>query len=91
MTTNIQLLRSSIAYKRPSAAPLLEGQAAINYNQAEPGLFFRLTDGNLAKVGPVAISDNAVAPNAAPAGETGNSTGEEWLDQRATFLSLIHI
>ena len=89
MTTNIQLLRSSIPYKRPSAAPLLEGQAAINYNAAEPGLYFRLTDGKLAKVGPVAISDNAVAPNAAPAGETGNTVGETWLDARPTFYSPI--
>ena len=89
MTTNIQLLRSSIPYKRPSAAPLLEGQAAINYNSAEPGLYFRLTDGKLAKVGPVAVNDNAVAPNAAPAGETGNAVGETWLDARPTYYSPI--
>jgi hypothetical protein len=87
MTTNIQLLRSSIAYKRPSAAPLLEGQAAINYNAAEPGLFFRLTDGRLAKVGPTAVTDNGLAPNAAPAGEVGNSVGETWLNAQVSLYS----
>lgn len=87
MTTNIQLLRSSVPYKRPSAAPLLEGQAAVNYNAAEPGLFFRLTDGRLAKVGPVAITDNGIKPNEAPGGETGNSTGETWLNAQPTLHS----
>lgn len=80
MTTNIQLLRSSVAYKRPSAAPLLDGQAAVNYNAAEPGLFFRLTDGTLSKVGPVSVTTDGSRPNSAPAGETGNSTGEQWLN-----------
>ena len=92
MTTNIQLLRSSIAYKRPSAAPLLDGQAAINLNAAEPGLFWRLTNGQLAKAGPVAITDNGMEPNAAPAGETGNSVGEEWLDAHpALHAPILHI
>ena len=80
MTTNIQLLRSSVAFKRPSAAPLLDGQAAVNYNAAEPGLFFRLTDGSLTKVGPVAMTVDGSRPNSAPAGQTGNSIGEQWLN-----------
>jgi hypothetical protein len=87
MTTNIQLLRSSIAYKRPSAAPLLEGQAAINYNAAEPGLYFRLTDGRLTKVGPCAVTDNGLTPNSAPAGEVGNATGETWLNAQVSLYS----
>lgn len=92
MTTNIQLLRSSVAYKRPSAAPLLDGQAAINLNAAEPGLFWRLTNGQLAKAGPVAITDNGMQPNAAPAGETGNTVGEEWLDAHpALHAPILHI
>ena len=92
MTTNIQLLRSGIAYKRPAAAPLLDGQAAINYNTAEPGLFWRLTDGQLAKAGPVAITNDGTTPNSAPAGETGNSIGEEWLDQHtALFSPILHV
>ena len=80
MTTNIQLLRSSVAFKRPSAAPLLDGQAAVNYNAAEPGLFFRLTDGSLTKIGPVAMTVDGSRPNSAPAGQTGNSLGEQWLN-----------
>ena len=92
MSTNIQLLRSSIAYKRPSAAPLLDGQAAINLNAAEPGLFWRLTNGQLAKAGPVAITDNGMQPNAAPAGETGNSVGEEWLDAHPSLHApILHV
>lgn len=92
MTTNIQLLRSGIAYKRPSAAPLLDGQAAINFNSSEPGLFWRLTNGQLAKAGPVAITDDGTIPNSAPAGETGNAVGEEWLDQHpALHAPLIHV
>ena len=92
MTTNIQLLRSSVAFKRPTAAPLLDGQAAINLNAAEPGLFWRLTNGQLAKAGPVAITDNGMEPNAAPAGETGNALGEEWLDAHpALHAPILHI
>ena len=92
MTTNIQLLRSSVAFKRPSAAPLLDGQAAINLNAAEPGLFWRLTNGQLAKAGPVSITDNGMQPNAAPAGETGNSVGEEWLDSHpALHAPILHV
>lgn len=92
MTTNIQLLRSGIAYKRPSAAPLLDGQAAINFNASEPGLFFRLTNGQLCKVGPAAVTDNGMEPNAAPAGETGNAVGEEWLDAHpALHAPILHV
>ena len=92
MTTNIQLLRSSVAYKRPSAAPLLEGQVALNFNAAEPGLFFRLTNGQLSKVGPVAFTDDGTAPNASPAGEVGNSVGEEWMNaQPALYRPILHL
>ena len=92
MTTNIQLLRSSVAYKRPSAAPLLEGQVALNFNATEPGLFFRLTNGQLSKVGPVAFTDDGTAPNFAPAGETGNSVGEEWMNaQPSLYRPILHI
>ena len=84
-TTNIQLLRSNIASKRPAASVLLDGQVAVNYNATEPGLFFRLTDGKLTKVGPVAYSNDGSVPNAVPAGEPGNLVGEEWLDGRLSY------
>jgi hypothetical protein len=85
MTTNIQVLRSSVAQKRPSPTSLLEGQPAVNINVAEPGLFFKATDGTLFKVGPVAITSTGSAPNAAASGPSGNAPGETWLDGRNTF------
>ena len=83
MSTNIQLLRSSVLQKRPDPASLLDGQAAVNIHVTEPGLFFKATDGDLFKVGPVAVNVSGNAPNAAPAGTTGNTIGETWLDGRA--------
>jgi hypothetical protein len=85
MSTNIQLLRSSVSQKRPSPASLLEGQPAINLNVEEPGLFFKATDGTLFKVGPVAITNSGQSPNSAAAGPSGNAAGETWLDGRASY------
>ncbi len=48
-------------------------------------MFFKLTDGNLTKIGPVAISTTGNAPNSSPGGATGNAVGEEWLDGRSAF------
>jgi len=87
MTTNIQLLRSSVAQKRPNPASLLDGQCAVNINVSEPGVFFRATDGSLFKVGPVAITSSGNAPNSAAAGPTGNVAGETWLDGRPAFAN----
>ena len=87
MTTNIQLLRSSIEQKRPAASVLLDGQVALNINYKEPGLFFRLTNGQLAKVGPVAYTNDGLAPNSAAAGQPGNSLGELWFDARISYDS----
>ena len=87
MSTNIQLLRSSVLQKRPDPASLLDGQAAVNIHVTEPGLFFKATDGDLFKVGPVAVNVSGNAPNAAPAGTTGNTIGETWLDGRAAYAN----
>ena len=88
MTTDILLLRSSVAFKRPAVAPLLDGQAAININPSEPGLFFKDSGGaDLIKIGPVAVNTSGDAPNSNPAGSTGNSLGETWLDGRAAFAN----
>lgn len=89
MTTNIQLLRSSVAQKRPQPSSLLDGQPAVNTNVSEPGLFFKATDGTLFKVGPVAVTTSGNAPNSAAAGPTGNVTGEAWLDGRSAFAAPI--
>lgn len=85
MTTNIQLLRSSVSQKRPQPSSLLEGQPAVNINVGEPGLFFKASDGTLLKVGPVAITNSGNAPNSAASGPTGNVAGETWLDGRAAY------
>lgn len=89
MTTNIQLLRSSVAQKRPQPSSLLEGQPAVNINVSEPGLFFKATDGSLFKVGPVAITSSGNAPNSAAAGPSGNVAGETWLDGRSAYASAV--
>ena len=82
IATNIQLLRSGIAHKRPDPSQLLDGQPAINMNAdpASAGLYFRLTNGELAKVGPIAITYNGEAPNVTAAGHLDLSLGEKWLD-----------
>jgi len=87
MSTNIQLLRSAIANKRPAPATLLDGQAAINLNPVEPGLYFKLSSGTLTKIGPVCVNASGAAPNATASGSSGNAVGETWLDGRTTLAS----
>jgi hypothetical protein len=76
----LQHLRSSTAHKRPVPGNMSDGQIGINTNLASPGLFFKDTNGDLVKVGPVHVG--TTAPNASPAsgGTAGNSVGEQWLD-----------
>ena len=76
----LQHLRSSTLDKRPNPASMVDGQVAINYASGAPGMFFKNSNGDLVKVGPVHVGSGA--PNAAPAsgGTAGNSIGEQWLD-----------
>ena len=74
----IQNLRSSVANKRPVAASMSDGQIALNTNATSAGLFFKDASGNLIKAGPVSVGTSA--PNSSPAGSSGNSVGEIWLD-----------
>lgn len=74
----IQNLRSSTANKRPDPLGLSEGQLAVNYESSSPALFFSDDANNLIKVGPVHVG--LIPPNLSPAGTTGNSVGEIWLD-----------
>jgi hypothetical protein len=78
----LQHLRSSTANKRPTPGAMSEGQIALNTEAASPGLFFKNSSGALVKVGPVHVG--ATAPNVSPAGQSGNSTGEMWLDTSTT-------
>ena len=60
----LQHLRSSTAHKRPIPTVMSAGQIAINTNEASPGLFFKDSNGDLVKVGPVHIGTSA--PNSSP-------------------------
>ena len=61
----LQHLRSSTAHKRPIPTVMSAGQIAINTNEASPALFFKDSNGDLVKVGPVHIGTDA--PNSSPA------------------------
>ena len=61
----LQHLRSSTAHKRPIPTQLSAGQIAVNTNEASPGLFFKDSNGDLVKIGPVHVGENA--PNSSPA------------------------
>ena len=78
-----------MAQKRPQPTPLLDGQAAVNINVSEPGMFFKQTDGSLTKVGPTLVNTSGLAPNSNPSGASGNSIGEMWLDGRVNFASSV--
>jgi len=60
----LQHLRSSTANKRPIPTVMSAGQLAINTNEGSPGLFFKDSNGDLVKVGPVHIGTSA--PNSTP-------------------------
>jgi hypothetical protein len=79
----LQHLRSSTADKRPTPAAMSDGQLALNTNLASPGLFFKDSNGDSVKIGPVHVG--TTAPNATPGagGQAGNSKGEAWLDTTA--------
>ena len=78
MATAIQFLRSREPQVRPSPVELSDGMPMVNLHSSEPGLYFRLTDNNLAKIGPTAVGPTA--PNSGAQGSTGNAKGEMWLD-----------
>ena len=80
MAVPIQNLRSGTATKRPVASGLAFGQVAVNYNEADPAVYLRGDANALIKVSPVFVGSGA--PNATPAsgGSSGNSKGEQWLD-----------
>jgi len=79
----LQHLRSSTANKRPTPGAMSDGQLALNTNLVSPGLFFKDSNGDTVKIGPVHVG--TTAPNVSPAvgGEAGNSLGEAWLDTTA--------
>jgi hypothetical protein len=76
----LQHLRSSTANKRPTPGAMSDGQLALNTNLVSPGLFFKDSNGDSVKIGPVHVG--TTAPNVTPGagGQAGNSKGEQWLD-----------
>jgi len=80
MVLPFQNLRSGTANKRPQASSLSDGQIAINYNEADPGIYIKGNSGALIKVSPTNVG--TTAPNDSPAtgGASGRSKGETWLD-----------
>ena len=74
MAQRIQLKRSSIPGKRPDGSYLQAGELALNTNATDPGVFFEVNTGAIAKVGPTAVSVDA------PVSEVGYGPGETWLD-----------
>ena len=84
----LQHLRASTADKRPTPAAMADGQLAMNTNLGSPGLFFKDSNGDLVKTGPVHVG--TTAPNATPAvgGQAGNSKGELWLDTTGSDYTL---
>ena len=61
----LQHLRSGTANKRPIPTAMSDGQLAVSTNLASPGLFFKDSNGDLVKAGPVHVG--TTAPNASPA------------------------
>jgi hypothetical protein len=86
MAINVLLKRSTTASKRPTAAQLDIGELSLNYDADTAGVFFEDSAGNVRKVGPTEVS--ATAPNASPAGSSGNSLGELWYDTGTSNLKI---
>jgi len=89
MSTSIQFLRSATPQLRPDPGVLADGMPCLVTHETEPGLFFRLRDGSLGKIGPIALGDSP--PNIAPLGYPGNSRGEAWLDTSLSGSPLLKV
>ena len=86
MSTQIQFLRTDQAQLRPDPNVLANGMPLLNFNEQEPGLFFKARDGSLFKVGPTTVSE--LAPNSGANGYPGNTLGEMWLDTSGQISEL---
>lgn len=95
MTTKIRFLRTNTKAARPDPQnpAFIDGVPFLNFNRDEPGLFFKLDDNTICKIGPTYVSKakrdkegNVIGPadfpntNAHAAGDSGNVNGETWLD-----------
>ena len=82
-TTPVTLLskRSGNTSDRPLDTTIQAGELAINFAAAENGLYFKDSVGSIRKV--TGVHYGSSAPNSTPAGATGNSVGEIWVDSGA--------
>ena len=78
MTTQVLHLRSAVSQLRPRPTDLLDGQLMLNTNADEAGVYFRLSDNSLARIGGIHVG--TTPPNSSAAGHAGNSEGEAWVD-----------
>ena len=87
-TTPVTLLskRSGNASDRPLDTTVQAGELALNFAAAENGLYFKDSAGDIRKVTGTHYGNNA--PNSSPAGETGNSVGELWVDSSSSVYYL---
>ena len=75
MSQRIQHKKSSTPGNRPSNLYLEPGELAVNSSSGDPGLFFELSDGTVAKVGPTHIGPTP------PQTDTGYGIGEQWFNE----------
>ena len=80
------LLRSGNASDRPSGNIFVNGELAINFGAADPGVYFEDSAGGVIKIGPSSYGNNP--PNATPVGLAGNSRGELWTDSNPAVYYL---
>ncbi|MFZ9617887.1 MAG: tail fiber domain-containing protein [Holophagaceae bacterium] len=74
--TTLITKNSAVASKRPSDEHLTLGELALNLNSADPGLYYKDTDGAVRKVGGAHVG--SMAPNSFPSGNPDLSVGELW-------------
>lgn len=79
-STPVTLLskRSGNSADRPLDTTVQAGELAINFAAADNGLYFKDSAGDIRKV--TGVHYGSSAPNSSPAGQTGNSVGELWVD-----------
>jgi len=87
-TTPVTLLskRSGNASDRPLVTTVQNGELAINFAAADNGLYFKDSVGDIRKI--TGTHYGTTAPNATPAGETGNSVGEMWVNSSTSAYYL---
>jgi hypothetical protein len=86
MALNFLLKRSGTADKRPDPASMALGELDLNYDATTGGVYYKDSNGDVVKVGSAQVS--ATAPNAVPAGSSGNSNGEFWYDTSTSELKI---